>query len=71
MKKKIDKSIVNFIDRGASVKASNEVAFRNVLVRIPSSMLSVLDDLLKRKPWLNRTQWIVEAIDEKINEEMM
>jgi hypothetical protein len=55
-----------FIDKGADVKVSKEKEFKNVLVRIPTSILTNLDEVLEKTPWLNRTQWIVEAINERL-----
>lgn len=67
VKKKISTSMDKFIDKGAAVKASKEKEFRNILVRIPADILDELDAyLILNKPWLNRTQWIVEAIHERL-----
>jgi hypothetical protein len=67
--KKISRSIEAFIDKGADVKSTKDKGFKNVLIRIPNSILEELDELIKKKPWLNRTQWIVEAIHDKIKSE--
>ena len=67
VKKKVNPSIDKFIDKGADVKASKDEKFKNVLIRIPSDLLSQIDEALEEKPWQNRTQWIVDAIDEKLN----
>lgn len=65
VKKKINTSMDKFIDKGAAVKASKEKEFRNILVRIPADILDELDAyLILNKPWVNRTQWIVEMIHE-------
>lgn len=66
VKKKVSPSVESFIDKGADVKSAKDKSFKNVLIRIPFSVLNRLDELVETKPWLNRTQWIVEAIDEKI-----
>lgn len=66
VKKRVVTSIESFIDKGADVKGAKEKEFKNVLVRIPIEILSELDSIIERKPWTNRTQWIVDAIYEKI-----
>jgi metal-responsive CopG/Arc/MetJ family transcriptional regulator len=33
---------------------------------MPTGILRELDDLVEKKPWLNRTQWIVEAIHDQL-----
>jgi hypothetical protein len=70
VKKKSYNSIENFIDKGAAVKSNNNKKFKNVLIRIPSEILSDLDTfLLFNRPWETRTQWIVEAIHEKLQKQ--
>jgi len=66
VKKKIDNTIKSFIDNGADVKASKDKDFKNVLIRIPTNVLNRLDERIEKKPWMNRTQFIVEAIDDKL-----
>lgn len=67
VKKRSAPSVENFIDKGADVKSSKDSkSFKNVLIRIPTSILTQLDHWVEKKPWLNRTQWIVEAIHDKI-----
>jgi hypothetical protein len=69
VKKKINKETERFIDKGAEVKAIKEMEFKTVLIRIPMSILMELDAFLKRKkPWVNRTQWIIEALYGKLRE---
>lgn len=67
IKKKISRSMENFIDKGSSVKITKEKGFKNILIRIPVEILNELDRLLEKKTWLNRTQLIIEAIHEKLN----
>ena len=70
--KKRASSVDSFIYKGAEVKSSKEkITFKNILVRIPDCVLSELDNLLEKKPWLNRTQWIVESINDKIKRESL
>lgn len=69
VKKKVIPSVNSFIDKGADVKESKEMEFKNILFRIPMNILNQLDDCIQKKPWINRTQWIVEAIHEKLNKE--
>jgi hypothetical protein len=66
VKKKVASSIESVIDKGASVKANGKERFKNILIRMPQGILNELDERIERKPWLNRTQWIVEAIHEKL-----
>ena len=67
VKKKVSPAIDNFIDKGADVKANKDRSFQNVLIRVPKSILIRLDEAVQNKPWLSRTQWIVEAIHEKLS----
>ena len=69
VKKKVSAEMENFIDKGADVKASKEKGFKNVLVRMPVGVLTELDEWIQKKPWLNRTQWIVQAIYQKLVDE--
>jgi hypothetical protein len=66
VKKKVSDLIDSFIDKGADVKSRKDKSFKNVLIRIPTSILNQLDDSVGRTPWLTRTQWIVNAIHEKL-----
>jgi hypothetical protein len=66
VKKKIETSVNSFIDKGADVKASKYKEFQNILVRVPIGILNELDSSVEKKPWLTRTQWVVEAINEKL-----
>jgi hypothetical protein len=66
VKKKVSPQVDSFIDKGAEVKAIKESGFKNILVRIPTSILNSLDEWIDHKPWINRTQWIVGAIHEKL-----
>ncbi len=71
VKKKISREAEIFIDKGADVKPSKDnKSFKNVLIRMPISILTQLDYIVKRKPWINRTQWIVEAINYKIKSDL-
>jgi hypothetical protein len=69
VKKKIVKNVDRFIDKGADVKTKKESKFKNVLVRIPSEILEEISNLIKIKPELNRTLWIIEALREKLKRE--
>ena len=70
VKKKLIPSAKSFIDKGADVKPQREVkSFKNILVRIPVSTLNGLDYCVEKKPWMNRTQWILEAIHYKLKNE--
>lgn len=67
VKKKIIWSVEKFINNGADVKSGKEKLFKNVLIRIPMDILNQLDESVEKKPWLTRTQWVVNAIHEKLN----
>lgn len=69
VKKKSTASIDNFISKGADVKSSRYSDFRNILIRVPVGVLQEVDKEIQKKPWVNRTQWIVEAIHEKLTRE--
>lgn len=69
VRKRIVDPIDAFIEKGSDFKEKRRKAFKNVLVRIPSGILSDLDQAVENRPWINRTQWIVEAIHEKIARE--
>jgi hypothetical protein len=69
VKKKLTIEMDQFIDKGAHVKSSKGKNFKNVLIRIPIHVLNQLDDAVSRKPWITRTQWVVNAIHEKLNSE--
>lgn len=66
VKKKLASSIERFIDKGADVKGNKNKGFKNILIRIPINVLEQLDELIETKPWINRTQWVVEAIHIKL-----
>jgi hypothetical protein len=67
VKKQMNTSVENFIDKGAGVKATKGSGFKNILIRVPVAILNEMDRKLSEKPWINRTQWIVESIHEKLN----
>ena len=67
VKKKVAPSISSFIDKGADVKGKKHKGFKNILVRMPIAILDELDEFIEKKPWvINRTQWIIEAIHQKL-----
>ena len=68
VKRNLGKSVDSFIGKGADVKTEKNKNFKNILIRVPLGILSDLDALVEKKPWINRTQWIVEAIHEKLQE---
>ncbi len=69
VRKQTHSDMQKFIDKGANVKPCKNKSFTNVLIRIPSFMLAIVDEMLESKPWLSRTQWMVEAINEKLKKE--
>ncbi len=44
--------------------------FTNILIRIPKSYLERIDHALNKKEWGNRTQWIIQAVEAKLNEDI-
>ena len=46
----------------------HKIDFTSVLFRIPLSILEKMDAKVKEKPWMTRTQWIMEAIEAKLDE---
>ena len=70
VRKKVLPSVVKFISKGADVKVNRDKSFKNILIRVPNTVLIELDDMVQQKPWLSRTQWIVEAILDKIKREI-
>jgi hypothetical protein len=69
VKKKSSPSVNSFIDKGADVKANKDRDFKNILIRMPTSILNELDSCVQKKPWINRTQLIIEAVHEKLQKE--
>ena len=57
-----------FISKGGSVSSDKKSRQDSsmVLVKIPCSLLAIVDEMVSCKPWQNRTKWIVEAIHQKI-----
>lgn len=70
VKKKLSGSMSDFIAKGAAVKPTKEKGFRNILIRIPQGILDELDFCVQKKPWINRTQWVIEAIRNKIKSDV-
>jgi hypothetical protein len=68
VKKKVNVSMDSFIDKGADVKANKERGFKYISLRIPSDILSEVDEVVSRKQWNDRTKWIIEAIYEKLRD---
>ncbi len=65
--KKLNSSIKKFIQKGAATKPAKDNESTKILVLIPNSLLEEIDSLVKEKPWLNRTRWIVQALHEKVD----
>ncbi len=65
----IKKKISDFIDKGADVKGNKEKEFKNILLRVPQSILKQLEETLGKKPWVSRNQWIIDSIHEKLKQD--
>ena len=66
-----EKKRESFISKGGFVASDRKPKgdFSNILIRIPQSVLEKVDMCVKRKPWMTRTQWIMEALDRKLDQE--
>ena len=60
------KKILCLIGKAIEDKPVKQKKFKNVLIRIPIDILNELDSLIEKKPWVNRTQWIIQVIHEKL-----
>lgn len=65
----IKKKIEQFINKGADVSADKkeESGFTSILLRIPNSIVLKVNNEVEKKPWVKRTSWILDAINEKLN----
>lgn len=75
VKKPLDKNatqkvnIEELIDRGARVKEDNketEKKWSHVNLRMPTQLLSNVDEALEDRIGISRNGWLLEAIDEKL-----
>lgn len=64
-----EKQVDKFIEKGAAVKADKSVKFRSMMLRMPISIFEKIDECIEKKPWKTRTQWIMDAIGDKLQEE--
>jgi len=69
VKKKVNASMNDFIAKGADSRGII-YDFKNILIRVPGSILIEMDHCVKQKPWINRTQWVIEAILDKIKRDV-
>lgn len=70
-----DIDIDALISKGAHViednkKESNTKKSTHINLRIPKDMLAQINDCMKRRVGISRIGWILEAIQEKINNEI-
>ena len=70
-KEKEEKERESFISKGGEVSSDKKVRanFTSIILRVPDKILNRIDLELDKKPWMNRTQWIVEAIADKLGDE--
>lgn len=73
IKKRIDVSDIErekYISKGGDVSSDKlEVRFRNIQLRVPVEMLNRIHVTTKKRPWLTRTSWILDAMEGKLKEE--
>ena len=65
-----NREIENCINKGAKVVSDNKevkIEWQMINIRIPSNLLKLIDENKKERYGLNRTQWILESILEKLN----
>jgi hypothetical protein len=59
-----------YISKGGNVKSDKGTVKRtSVLINFPKELLDRIDEVIKEKPWLPRTSWILEAAFEKLERE--
>lgn len=68
IKRKAEIDRLNFISKGGAVSSDKKEKgeFRDVLLRVPNFILEHIAQDIEKRPWLNRTQWILDAVAEKI-----
>jgi len=64
-----EKKRLKSIDKGQKTYV-HKIHFTNVLFRIPVEILGQVDAKVEERPWTTRTQWIMEAIEAKLNEDV-
>lgn len=58
----------SFISKGGCVQSDKDKnEFSNVIFRIPKEILEKVDEQVRKKSWMTRTQWLIESINEKLN----
>lgn len=63
-----EKERIRFIEKGGEVKGDKKEnsEFTNINLRIPKCMMESISKELEKRPWINRTQWILNAMAEKL-----
>ncbi len=66
--KELERKRAAFIAGGGDIALDKKqkIDFSNILIRVPNSILEQIDECIKKKPWMNRTQWLLEAAHEKL-----
>lgn len=74
--KKIEKNpplgdVEAYLSKGGQVQADMEAQddWKTICLRIPKKMLKTVDKKVKGRAALTRTAWILEAIQQKLNQE--
>lgn len=62
-----DKKIQKFIDKADKEPVEKKQEWKNILLRIRQDLLKDIDIQVENRIGMNRTAWILEAVQEKIN----
>ena len=64
--KNLEKKRREFIEKGGGVAADDQSEWKNINLRLKSDMITKIDDIVQNERiGMNRTAWILEAIQEK------
>lgn len=67
----LEKARKDFILKGGSVPSSSvpPKEFQNVVLRIPVDILSMIDNRVSKRIGLNRSAWLLETIQKRLENE--
>lgn len=70
IREKKEKNILSIIEKGGKAKMENTSKKRKaLLLKVPESLISKVDMKVEEREIINRTDWILEAIQEKLKRE--